>query len=112
MKKGTLNNCLMGERYGCKNNRNKHTCWWRGSIQKLEKHYIRWYIEMVEFIAIHIDLGKMGIESAQGLIEHINRLLDSEKERKEINYAPNFLCVLRKQNIVLTEDMDKKGNNK
>ena len=67
---------------------------------------------MFEFIAIHIDLGKMGIESAQGLIEHINRLLDSEKERKEINYAPHFLCVLRKQNIVLTEDMDKKGNNK
>ncbi len=74
----------------------------------MEKHYIRWYTEMFKFIANRIDLGKMSIESAQGLIEHINRLLDSEKERKEVNCAPTFLCVLRKQNIVLTEDMDKK----
>lgn len=23
-----MSNCLMGEKYGRKNNRNKHACWW------------------------------------------------------------------------------------
>lgn len=63
---------------------------------------------MFRFIANRIDLRKMSTESAQALIEHIDRLLDSEKEREEVNYAPDFLCVLRKQNIALTKNMDKK----
>ena len=50
----------------------------------------------------------MTIESAQALVGHINSVLDSEKEREQINYAPDFLCVLRKQNTELTATMDKK----
>lgn len=50
----------------------------------------------------------MSNDSAKALIEHINRVLDSEEERKQINYSPFFLCVLRKQNRTFTEEMDKK----
>lgn len=45
---------------------------------------------------------------ANALVEHINCVLDSEREREQIKYFPTFLCVLRKQNRVLTENMDKK----
>lgn len=39
---------------------------------------------------------------------YINCVLDSEKEREQIKYSPVFLCVLRKQDRALTEEMDKK----
>ncbi len=95
--------CLSGVAYRMSQDTLSEIC-----CQFIEKHYRRWYIEMFNFIANRIDLRKMSTESAQDLVEHINRLLDSEKERKEINSSPTFLCILRKQNIVLTEDMDKK----
>lgn len=76
--------------------------------QFIEKHYSRWYMDMFKFIADRLDLRKMTIESAQALVGHINSVLDSEKEREQINYAPDFLCVLRKQNTELTATMDKK----
>ena len=76
--------------------------------QFIEKHYSRWYMDMFKFIADRLDLRKMTIESAQALVGHINSVLDSEKEREQINYAPGFLCVLRKQNTELTATMDKK----
>jgi hypothetical protein len=74
----------------------------------IDRHYRRWYVDMFKFIANHIDLTKMSDESAYRLIEHINAVLDNENEREQINYAPTFLCVLRKQNRTLTECMDKK----
>ena len=40
--------------------------------------------------------------------EYINCVLDNEKERKQVNYSPFFLCVLRKQDRAITGDMDKK----
>lgn len=95
--------CLSGVAYRMSQDTLSEIC-----CQFIEKHYIRWYTEMFKFIANYINLQKMSTESAQSLIEHINSILDSQKEREEINYAPVFLCVLRKQNIVLTEDMDKK----
>lgn len=95
--------CLSGVAYRMSQDTLSEIC-----CQFIEKHYRRWYIEMFKFIANRIDLRKMSTESAQDLVEHINRLLDREKEREEINYSPSFLCILRKQNIVLTEDMDKK----
>ena len=44
------------------------------------------------------------------LFEHINCVLDNEKERKQVNYSPFFLCVLRKQDRAITGDMDKKNS--
>lgn len=35
-------------------------------------------------------------------------VLDNEKEREQIKYSPLFLCVLRRQNYAITEEMDKK----
>lgn len=74
----------------------------------IDRHYSRWYMDMFKFISNRIDLRKMSNESAENLIEHINSVLDNEKEREQINYAPTFLCVLRKQNADLTAEMDKK----
>ena len=76
--------------------------------QFIEKHYSRWYIDMFKFIAQFMDLRKMSDESAQALIEHIYNVFDNEKERGQIQYAPNFLHVLRKQNRALTEELDRK----
>lgn len=76
--------------------------------QFIDRQYSRWYLDMFKFIANRIDLRKMSDDSAKALIEHINCVLDSEKEREQVNYSPLFLCVLRKQNRAITEDMDKK----
>lgn len=74
----------------------------------IERHYCRWYTDMFKFIASHINFGKMGAESAQTLIAHINNIFDNDDEREQISYSPAFLSVLRKQNRELTDDMDKK----
>lgn len=76
--------------------------------QFIEKHYTRWYIDMFKFIANHIDLQKMNEESAKELIKHINTILDNAEERKQINYSSLFLASLRKQNRILTNEMDQK----
>lgn len=72
------------------------------------KHYSRWYTDMFKFIANHIDLREMSNDSANELVRHINCVLDNEKEREQIKYSPLFLCVLRRQNYAITEEMDKK----
>ena len=76
--------------------------------QFIEKQYCRWYRDMFKFISNRIDLRKMSKESAKMLIEKINCILENEDERKEIEYAPAFLYILRKQDRILTESMDKK----
>ena len=50
----------------------------------------------------------MSDEAAQALIKQIYNVLDNEKEREQIQYAPNFLHVLRKPNCALTEGLDQK----
>ena len=74
----------------------------------IKQQYIRWYIDMFKFMAQFMDLRKMSDEAAQALIKQIYNALDNEKEREQIQYAPNFLHVLRKQNCALTEDLDQK----
>lgn len=76
--------------------------------QFIDRQYSRWYMDMFKFIAQRINLQKMKVDSAKVLVEHINGMLDNEKEREKISYYPAFLCVLRKQNRELTEEMDKK----
>ena len=95
--------CLSGVAYRMSQDTLSEIC-----CQFIERHYSRWYMDMFKFIANRIDLRKMSNDSAKALIEHINRVLDSEEERKQINYSPFFLCVLRKQNRTFTEEMDKK----
>ena len=74
----------------------------------IDKHFVRWYLDMFKFIANYINLKKMNIQSAKSLINHIDTLMDNDKEREQVQYAPAFLCVLRKQNAILTENLDKK----
>ena len=95
--------CLSGVAYRMSQDILSEIC-----CQFIERHYSRWYLDMFNFIAIRIDLRKMNDDSAKKLVEHINSALDSEKERKKIQCSPFFLCVLRKQNRSLTEEMDKK----
>lgn len=95
--------CLSGVAYRISQNTLSKIC-----CQFIDKHYRRWYTDMFKFIAGYIDLRKMNIESAQDLINHVNSVLDSKEDRKQIGYPPTFLCILRKQNVNLTADMDKK----
>ncbi len=74
----------------------------------MKNHYSRWYTDMFKFIADRMDLQKMSDETAKKLLEHIISVINNEKEREQINYSPTFLCVLRKQNRALTDEMDKK----
>ena len=76
--------------------------------QFIDRHYSRWYMDMFSFIADRIDLRKMGVESAQSLIEHINGVLDNEQDRDLISCAPAFLLVLRNQNPELTDGIDRR----
>lgn len=73
----------------------------------IDKHYSRWYLDMFKFMSKRIDINKMNEESAVNLIEHIILVLQNKKEREQIQYAPSFLCVIRKQNRTLSEDLDK-----
>ena len=95
--------CLSGVAYRMSQDILSEIC-----CQFIDRHYSRWYMDMFKFIANHIDLRKMSDESAKALVEHINCVLDNEKERKQVNYSPFFLCVLRKQDRAITGDMDKK----
>ena len=95
--------CLSGVAYRMSQDILSEIC-----CQFIERHYSRWYLDMFKFIANRIDLRKMNDDSAKKLVEHINSVLDSEKEREQVQYSPFFLCVLRKQNRSLTEEMDKK----
>ena len=95
--------CLSGVVYRMSQDMLSEIC-----CQFIERHYSRWYMDMFKFIANCIDLRKMSDASAKALVEHINCVLGSEKEREQIKYSPVFLCVLRKQNRSLTEEMDKK----
>ncbi len=73
----------------------------------MEKHYSRWYMDLFKFISKRIDINKMSEESAKKLIAHIIHVINDDEERKTINYAPVFLCTLRKQNRELTSELDK-----
>lgn len=95
--------CLSGIAYRISHDTLGEIC-----CQFIERHYSRWYMDMFKFIAGHIDLRKMSDGSAKALVEHINNVLDSEKEREQIKTSPDFLYVLRKQNRALTDGMDKK----
>ncbi len=74
----------------------------------MDRHFGRWYLDMFKFIANYIDLQKMSLESAKSLIDHLDTLMDIDQEREQVQYAPTFLYVLRKQNTTLTENLDKK----
>lgn len=74
----------------------------------IDRHYSQWYLDMFKFVANRIDLRKMSDESSKALVEHILSVFDNETDRKQISFAPFFLCVLRKQNTYLTEELDKK----
>lgn len=95
--------CLAGVAYRMSQDTLSEIC-----CQFIDRHYSRWYLDMFKFITNRIDLRKMSNDSANALVEHINCILDNEKERKEVNYSPFFLGVLRNQNCAITEEMNKK----
>ena len=95
--------CLSGVAYRISQDSLSSIC-----CQFFEKHYGRWYTDVFKLIAQFMDLRKMSDEAAQALIKQIYNVLDNEKEREQIQYAPNFLHVLRKQNCALTEGLDQK----
>lgn len=74
----------------------------------IQKRYSRWYTDLFTFIAKNIDLRKMDKEIAEKLIHHLLSIFEIEQDREQIKYAPAFLYVLRKQDKLLTMELDKK----
>ena len=95
--------CLSGVAYRMSQDLISEVC-----CQFIDRHYSRWYTDMFKFMANRVDLRKMSDDSAKALVEHVNYVLDNEKEREEIECFPSFLCTFRKQNRALTEKMNKK----
>ncbi len=95
--------CLSGVAYRMSQDSLSSIC-----CEFIDRHYSRWYMDMFKFIYRFIDLNKMSHESAQALIVHIYNIFNNEEERKQIQYAPDFLPVLRNQNQALTEGLDNK----
>ena len=73
----------------------------------MDKHFSRWYLDMFKFMSKRIDLNKMSSESVENLIAHIISVLRDKKEGEQIKYSTTFLSVFRRQNMALTEDLDK-----
>lgn len=73
----------------------------------IDKHYGRWYSDMFKFIYGYVNINKMSEESAKRLVDHIKLMLQNEKECEQIQDTPSFLFVLRKQNKLMTEALDK-----
>lgn len=74
----------------------------------IDKHYYRFYMSMFRFIAKHMDLRKMNDESSKKLVIYIENVIEDEKARDQIKYEPTFLITLRKQNPVITENLNHK----
>lgn len=72
----------------------------------IEKKFFIWNREMFKFIYKHIDLNEMSLNKAHNLIEHIISLFNDDLSA--IKDAPDFLYALRKQNRVLTEELDSR----
>lgn len=67
--------CLSGVAYRMSQDMLSEIC-----CQFIDRQYRRWYGDMFKFIAKYIDLRKMSTDSAKALIEHINCVLDTEKD--------------------------------
>ena len=74
----------------------------------MERHFRRWYTDLFDFIAKRINLNKMRKESAQALINQIISALDDEEDREAMKHRQSFFFVLRKQDRLLTEELDGK----
>ncbi len=77
----------------------------------IDQHYSRWYSDMFKFMAQHINISKMDKAIAMDLINRIISVLQNEKEYEAIQYQLSFLHILRKQNRLLTENLDKEIKN-
>lgn len=73
----------------------------------IDKHYSRWYIDMFKFMYKCININKMSKENSKKLIDHIILVIQDKKERELIKYSALFLCSIRNQNRLMTEDLDK-----
>lgn len=95
-------NCLSSVYYRLDQNTIADIC-----CKFIDKHYSRWYRDMFKFMTKCIDISKMNEENAITLINHIVKVLKDDAEREQLKYSPQFLCLLRKQNKYLTEELDE-----
>lgn len=73
----------------------------------MDKHFSRWYLDMFRFMAKRININKMKEKNAQSLISHIIEVLKDKENSSSVQYNVSFLSTLRRQNSVLTEELDK-----
>jgi len=74
----------------------------------IEKHYIRWYMEMFKFMSQNVDICKMKEEQKTKLIEHILSIFDDDNGREQIRHSSRFLIRLRQQDRTSTQELDEK----
>lgn len=77
-------------------------------IMFIDHDFSRCYMDMFKFMSKSMDLNKMSHDKAKELLYHICRLIDDENDRNQINNAPDFLIIFRKQNKSLTDELDQK----
>ena len=73
----------------------------------IDKEYKLWFRNIFKLIESHINLNKMSVPCVQSLMQHIIQLFQDEQTCQEIKFQPMFLCILRKQNRDLTEELDQ-----
>ncbi len=73
----------------------------------IDKHYSRYYMDMFKFIRKRLDIRKMSADVVDNFLLHIVSVISNEQERELIKYAPEFLCSLRKQDRLLTQELDQ-----
>lgn len=74
----------------------------------MEKHYYCYYRNMLKFMEEHIKINKLSKKMTERLLKDLINLLDDENGREQIKYAPYVLSSLRKQDRVLTQQLDAK----
>lgn len=74
----------------------------------MEKHYYSYYRHMLKFMDKHIKINKLSKKMTERLLEDLINLLDDENGREQIKYAPYVLCSFRKQNRLLTQQLNVK----
>lgn len=70
-------------------------------------HYINYYREIFQLIDSNVDLRKMERDTAMRFMKRLIKVLEDDGARNLIGNATLFLPTLRRQDLELTEELDK-----
>lgn len=73
----------------------------------MEKHFVRWYRELFKFMSQYIKLNELSDGRNKKLLNYVCAILNNEEEIQLVKDAPSFIYMLRKQDSIITEEMDR-----